>query len=138
MTASAQPKTNQKFSIFSDSGESTAKLQLIQAVFFDRTKSALEIIKTDPDQINEQDPFAGLTPLHIAIFRQNVAVVEALANHPVTNTDAADRFGRKPIDMCIYTSLDEIFAAVLKRTYQSALLELENGEGGGVVPFKRD
>lgn len=138
MTASAQPKTNQKFSIFSDSGESTAKLKLIQAVFFDRTKSALEIIKTDPDQINEQDPFAGLTPLHIAIFRQNVAVVDALTLHPITKPSIEDRFGRKPIDMCIYTNIDEIFDAVLKRTYHSALLELDNAENNKIIPIKRN
>lgn len=135
MSLAPVPKGRSRSSLFSDSGESTAKLSLIQAVFYDRTRTASEIIKTDPDQINLQDPFAGLTSLHIAIFRQNLAIVEQITAHPVTKIDVKDRFDRRAIDMCIYTASNDIFQLVFERTYRSELLELDVGRDGSVVPF---
>lgn len=131
-------KSPRRAVLFPGSGAKTAKLSLFQAVFFDRTKSALDIIDTDPDQINAQEPFAGLTSLHLAIFRQNLSVVQKLCGHPVTAIHLQDRFGRRPIDMSIYTRNGEIFSAVLERTYQKAILELETDGAGTVVAFNRD
>ena len=137
MSLAPLPKSPRRASIFSGKGLGTAKLSLFEAVFFDRTKRALEIIEKDPEQINTVDPFAGLSTLHLAIFRQNSEVVSALCVHPVTKMDIEDRFGRKPIDMCVYTTNDAIFEAVLRRSYGAALYALENGDDGPVAPFPR-
>jgi len=138
MSLAPRSKSAHRASLFSDTGEQTARLSLFQAVFFDRTKSALDIIKTDADQINLQEPFADLTSLHLAIFRQNLSVVRNICEHPVTQIDLKDRFGRKAIDMCVYTSNEDIFHAVLERTYQGPLLQLDRGDDSGVVPFRPD
>ncbi len=138
MSLAPRPIPPARRSIFSDSGEQTAKLSLISAVYYDRTKQASDIIDTDPDQINLQDPFAGLTALHIAIFRQNALIVERIAKHPITRIDIEDKFGRKAIDMCVYTGNEGIFRTVFERTYRVELLTLDIGDDGPVVPFRTD
>lgn len=137
MTFAALPKGSRARSLFADSGESTAKLPLIIAVYFDRTQVALDIIRSDPEQINLPEPYAGLTPLHIAVFRQNIALVEAIARHPIAKPGIEDRFGRTAIDLCAYTSNDMIFRAIIERTYQSALIALDNEVDHAIVPFKK-
>lgn len=129
-------KSPRRSVLFPGSGAQTAKLSLFQAIFFERTDPALKIIETDPEQINLQEPFAALTSLHLAIFRQNVLVVQAICRHPITSIHLEDRFGRKPIDMCLYTRNDQIFSAVLERSYRKAILELETDGTGTVVAFK--
>ena len=101
-------------SLFEGRGAKTQPLSLLQAVYFDRTERAKVIIEADPEQINQQDPFTGLTPLHIAIFRQNVELVRALISHPMTDPNLADGFGRRAIDMCVYTRSEEMFHFVLE------------------------
>ena len=95
-------------------------------MYFDRTERAKAIIEADPGQVNQQDPFTGLTPLHVAIFRQNVEVVRALVAHPRTDINLRDGFNRRPIDMCVYTRDEEMFLIVVGRTHQKELLELNN------------
>ena len=136
MAALPKPKTSRARALFSDTGERTAKLSLFQEVFYDRTERALKIIETDPEQINLVDPFAGLTSLHVAIFRQNVDVVEAIAAHPVADLTIRDKFDRRPSDMCIYTRNDRIYSAVFERTYREEILDLDSGGGNLVVTFK--
>ena len=119
-------------------GPQTAKQSLFRAVYNDETERARQIIETDPEQINFQDPYAGLTPLHVAVFRQNVAIATLIARHPVTDISARDQFGRRPIEMCIYTLNEEIHEAVFSRTYQAALIELENPDPTKIKPFKRE
>lgn len=136
MSAVLLPKLPLRRSLFSDAGERRAKLPLIEAVYFDRTTRAEAIIESDPAQINLQDPFAGLSALHIAVFRQNVVIVRKLTDHPVTDMNLADRFGRKPIDMCLYSTQAEIVEAITNRTYRAAILELEEGGTGGIIPIR--
>lgn len=122
-------------SLFSDRGAKTKPLSLLEAVYFDRTERAKAIIEADPEQVRQQDTFAGLTPLHVAIFRQNVEVVRALVAHPRTDLSLVDGFNRRPIDMCVYTRNEEIFGLVVKRTFRAELLRL--GDDGTVVSFER-
>lgn len=117
MSAKPQPLSVKRASLFSDRGQKTAKLSLFQAVFYDRTQEAIEIIASDSEQINLQEPFAALTALHIAIFRQNILVIRDLCLNPTTKIGLQDRFGRKAIDMCVYTHNDEIFQLVSERTF---------------------
>jgi hypothetical protein len=138
MSAVPLPKIPLRRSLFSDAGERTAKLPLIEAVYFDRTQRAEAIIESDPAQINLQEPFAGLSALHIAVFRQNVVIVRKLTDHPVTDMNLADRFGRKPIDMCLYSTQAEIVEAITNRTYRAAILELKQGDASGIIPIRRD
>lgn len=107
-------------SLFAGRGSKTQPLSLLEAVYFDRTDRAKAIIEVDPEQVSQQDPFAGLTPLHVAIFRQNVDIVRALVAHPRTDPSLADGFGRRAIDMCVYTSNDAIFRLVAERMYAPA------------------
>lgn len=138
MSATPLPKLPLRRSVFSDAGERTAKLPLIEAVYFNRTQRAEAIIESDPAQINLQEPFAGLTALHIAVFRQNVVIVRKLTDHPVTDMTVQDQFGRKPIDMCLYSIQAEIVEAITNRTYRTAILELEQGGISGIIPIRRD
>ena len=137
MAALPKPKTSRARALFSDTGERTAKLSLFQEVFYDRTERALKIIETDPDQINLVDPFAGLTSLHVAIFRQNVDVVEAITAHPIADLEIRDKFERRPIDMCIYAQNDRIYSAVFERTFRAAILTLESDGKGSILPFPK-
>ncbi|MBB4305117.1 hypothetical protein GGD81_004185 [Rhodobium orientis] len=136
MSLAPRPVSPIRRSIFSDSGERTAKLSLISAVYYDRTTQASDIIESDPDQINLQDPFAGLTALHIAIFRQNATIVERIAKHPVTRIELEDKFGRRAIDMCVYTQNEAIFRAVFERTFRTEMIALDVGDSGPIIPFR--
>jgi ankyrin repeat protein len=123
-----------KRSIFSGRGAKTQPLSLIEAIYFDRTERAKAIIEADPDQVRQQEPFAGLTPLHVAIFRQNVEIVRVLVSHPRTDPNLIDGFNRRPIDMCVYTKNEEMFRLVKERTFRPALLRLD--DDGTVVPLE--
>ena len=70
---------------FEDDGLNTSTYPLLHAVFHERVEKAERVIAADPNQLNSQDPFAGLTPLHIAIFRENRYFVNLIAKHPVTD-----------------------------------------------------
>lgn len=99
------------------------------------------MIESDPEQITAKDPFAGLTPLHIAIFRQNRELVEFIATHPKCDLFAKDNFGRTPIDMLDYTTDQVIFRAVVDNAYPDEAEELEEiareyAAMGNVVPLK--
>lgn len=122
-------------SLFEGRGAKTAPLSLLEAVYFDRTERAKAIIEADPGQINQQDPFAGLTPLHVAVFRQNVEIVRMLVAHPRSDLSLADSFNRRAIDMCAYTGNEEIFRLVAQRTFPALLLAL-NQNRGRVAPIQ--
>lgn len=136
---SLAPKPHAKLAALfsSDRGARTQQLELFVEVFYNRTESALAIIENDPNQINVQEPFSNLTTLHLAVFRQNVRVVEAITRHPVTDIAIRDGFGRRAVDMCIYTSNNDIIEAIFARTYQREDILLEGGDDGPVVPFRR-
>jgi hypothetical protein len=87
-----------------DPGEVFKKKSLILAVYNDKTDEALQIIDVAPEQINSQDPYAGLTPMHIAIFRENIAIVQRIAKHPEFDKTITDNFGRRMVDMLDYTA----------------------------------
>lgn len=109
-------------------GTERQPLSLLEAVYFDNTKRAKAIIEADPSQINQQDPFAGLTPLHIAIFRQNIEIVRTLVSHPRTDPNIEDGFHRKPIDICVYTVDEEIYSLVVMRSFVAGVSALPKYE----------
>ncbi len=140
-----KPKSGAKniLSHLSDRGASTKKYSLIRAVYNDRNEQAEKILKADPDQISLQDPFAGLTALHIAIFRQNERLVTLLAAHPSCNLTLKDNFGRIPADMLIYTTNWNIFHTVMTATHPEKMRTLEEDDfeeglkSGKIVPLKK-
>ena len=148
---------------FNDAKTDKKKLGLFSAVYYDRTETALELIKTNPEQINVKDPYAGLTPIHIAIYRQNKKVVKALTEYPELDMQVKDVFDRLPVDMLDYTSNQEIFkmvmdahspesAAELRQIYEEFIeefgqeaydnmdedAEIPVSDTDNVVPFKPD
>lgn len=137
MSLAPKPRPNLSALFSSDRGARTKKHSLFVEVFFNRTEPALAIIQNDSEQINIQEPFSELTTLHLAIFRQNARVVDALTAHPVTDFTIKDSFGRRAIDMCIYTTDENLIESVFKRTYQRADLLLSDSGDGPVVPFRR-
>lgn len=90
---------------------------LLRAVYMDKVEEAKTILAANADQINLGDPFAGLTPLHVAIFRQNEETVTLLVDHPRCDIWQKDNFGRAPVDMLVYTASRGIFERVMKRAY---------------------
>lgn len=117
---SAQPKPKPKrtpFHLEPDSGAQLATYSLIRAVYNDRITQARDILKANPEQINLQEPFAGLTALHIAIFRQNEEIVTLLAEHPRCDITLKDNFQRTAADMLVYTDKPAIFDIVMRRAY---------------------
>lgn len=113
MSALPKPKLKSTpFHLDPDSGVQLATYPLIRAVYNDRLDQARDILKASPEQINSQEPFAGLTALHIAIFRQNEEMVALLANHPSCDFTIKDNFQRTAADMLIYTQSTEIFNLV--------------------------
>ena len=127
---------------FEDQGLEAKKLKLISAVYFDRSEEAEKIIREDPEQINQQDPYAGLTALHIAIFRQNQKLVGLIATHPQCDLHIQDNFYRKAVDMLDYTINQAIFETVIDASYPDEMHALEDEAfeegvvGGDVVPFR--
>ncbi len=143
---SLQPKPKAKpgtpLSWFSDSGVDKKKLSLIRAAYFDNYERAKAIVKADPDQINSQDPFAGLTPLHIAIFRQNDPMVTLIATHPTCDFSVKDHFGRVATDMLIYIRDRKIFETVMQAAYPHEYRAIEDEPfdtalaSGRITPMK--
>jgi ankyrin repeat protein len=115
MSAQPKPQTaSRPFHLGADGGEGLATYPLIRAVYIDRVDEARAILKADPKQINSLDPFAGLTPLHIAIFRQSEEMVGLLSAHPQCNFSLKDNFGRTASDMLIYTKNQAIFDLTIR------------------------
>lgn len=119
MSASAkpQPKRGKPYHQKPLGGERLATYSLIRAVYFDDLKLAREILAADPDQVNRPDPYAGLTPLHIAIFRQNMKTMKLLCDHPNCNPHQKDNFDRTAVDMLVYTTDEGAFDLVMRRAY---------------------
>lgn len=117
---SALPKPKPKhtpFHLEPGSGVQLATYSLIRAVYNDRLDQARDILAASPEQINLQEPFAGLTALHIAIFRQNEEIVTLLANHPRCDLTLKDNFQRTAADMLVYTANSTIFGTVMRCAY---------------------
>lgn len=123
-----KPKKTEKpgLGYFEDSGVDRKAYALILAAYNDNTETAEKIIAADPDQISRQDPYARLTALHIAIFRQNERLVERLTAHPQTDIRLKDGFGRRPADMLDYTTNQRIFEMVIAATYPDQMRALED------------
>lgn len=114
MSALPQPKLRQTpLHLEPDDGHELARYPLIRAVYMDRLDQARAILAADPEQINVQQPFAGLTPLHIAIFRQNNEMVRLLTEHSRIEFSRTDNFGRMPTDMLKYVSDASVFETVM-------------------------
>lgn len=117
---SALPKLKPKrtpFHLEPDGGAQLATYSLIRAVYNDRFDQARDILKANPEQINLQEPFAGLTALHIAIFRQNEDIVKLLADHPRCDITLKDNFQRTAADMLVYTANTAVFDTVMYRAH---------------------
>ena len=151
MSIEPKKKMTRRLGYFEDSGIDRKKYALLIAAYRDDTETAKALIKSDPEQINRQDPHSGLTALHISIFRQNRELVGILANHPQTKLDVKDNFNRRLVDMLDYTADQEIFEAVMAASYPDTWAELgelvgdEDGDGTvensnskkeTIVPFK--
>lgn len=138
MIAKPQPTSRRPLSFLTDSGTSNAKLRLLAAVYRDETETARRLIISDPDQINEQDPYSGLTSLHIAIFRQNRDIVDRLIHHRQTDLKRKDNFDRSIVDMLDYTSDQTILDWVIEAYYPEQVRQLndaayEQGRSSGTI-----
>jgi len=131
-----------KLAYFEDRGADLKTFSLLLAVYNDQFEAAKAILKADPAQLNSQDPYAGLTALHIAIFRQNPKTVRLLLEQDGIDVNIKDGFQRRPVDMLDYTINQEIFDMVMDATYPDEMRALEDeayDEGradNSVVPLK--
>jgi ankyrin repeat protein len=125
MSIQPKEKMTRKLGYFEDSGTDKKKYSLISAAYYDRTDTAKELIKSDPDQIYAQDPHSGLTALHIAVFRQNVELIEILSKHPRSDLSLKDAFGRRVVDMLEYTTNQQINDLIMEATYPDLMRDLK-------------
>lgn len=127
---------------FEDRGADLKTYSLLLAVYYDEFEKAQALLKSDPGQINLQDPYAGLTALHIAIFRQNPKIVSLLLAQNGIDVKIKDGFQRRPVDMLDYTVNQEIFEMVMDATYPDEMRALEDEAydagraDNSVVPLK--
>ena len=131
-----------RLAYFEERGADLKAFSLLLAVYNDQFEDAKAILKADPAQLNSQDPYAGLTALHIAIFRQNPKTVRLLLDQDGIDIKIKDGFRRRPVDMLDYTVNQEIFDMVMEATYPDEMRALEDeayDEGRAdntVVPLK--
>lgn len=131
-----------KLAYFEDRGSDLKSFSLLLAVYNDQLDTATSILKADPAQLNIQDPYAGLTALHIAIFRQNPQMVRLLLDQTGIDVTIKDGFQRRPVDMLDYTVNQDIFDMVMDATYPDAMRALEDEAydkgraDNSVVPLK--
>jgi len=128
MSLAPQRKVKKMLQYFEDDGPSTLTYPLLHAVFHERVEKAEQVIAADPNQLNSQDPFAGLTPLHIAIFRENRYLVNLIEKHPTTDFKLKDNFNRRAVDMLDYTADQTIFELIMDKTYPDLMRALESAE----------
>lgn len=131
-----------RLAYFEDRGADLKAFSLLLAVYNDHFEEAEAILKADPAQLNTPDPYAGLTALHIAIFRQNPKIVQLLLAQAGIDVRIKDGFGRRPVDMLDYTANQDIFDMIMDVTYPDTMRALENetlDEGladGSIASFK--
>jgi ankyrin repeat protein len=131
-----------KLAYFENRGSDLKQYSLLLAAYHDEYDKAAAILKSGSDQLNVQDPYAGLTALHIAIFRQNPKIVSLLLEQDGIDIKIKDGFQRRPVDMLDYTVNQEIFEMVMDATYPDEMRALEDeayDEGradSSVVPLK--
>ena len=131
-----------RLAYFEDRGSDRQNYPLLMAVYYDDFEKAKAILQSDPEQLNIPDPYAGLTAIHIAIFRQNLDIIRMLLAQPGIQKKTKDTFGRRPVDMLDYTVNQVVFEVVMDATYSDEMRALEDEafEEGltdqSVVPFK--
>jgi len=132
----------QKLEYFNDRGRDLKAYSLIMAVYYENLQLTQSILKSEPDQINSQEPYADMSPIHVAIFRQNLEIVETLLKVPNIKLHQKDNFGREPIDMLDYTINQAIFESVLAATYPNEMNDLvvqiseETESDLKIIPFR--
>jgi ankyrin repeat protein len=142
MSIKPKPIMKRKLAYFEDRGSDMKVFSLLLAVYNDRFEDAEVILKAEPAQLNSKDPYAGLTALHIAIFRQNSKIVQLLLAQEGVDVRIKDGFGRRPVDMLDYTANQDIFDMIMDVTYPDTMRALENetlDEGladGSIASFK--
>lgn len=115
-----------KLAYFEERGTDLKAFSLLLAVYNDQFENAKAILKADPAQLNSQDPYAGLTALHIAIFRQNPKTIRLLLDQNEIDATIKDGFQRRPVDMLDYTINQAIFDMVMEVTYPDGMRALED------------
>lgn len=131
-----------RLAYFEDRGADIKTFSLLLAVYNDQFEAAKSILRADPAQLNSQDPYAGLTALHIAIFRQNPKTVRLLLDQNGIDVTIKDGFQRRPVNMLDYTVNQEIFGMVMDATYPEEMRALDDeayDQGradNSVVPLK--
>ncbi len=142
MSIKPKPIMKRRLAYFEDRGADLKTFSLLLAVYNDQFEAAKSILKADPAQLNSQDPYAGLTALHIAIFRQNPKTVRLLLDHNGIDVTIKYGFQRRPVDMLDYTVNQEIFDLVMDATYPDEMRALDDeayDEGradNSIVPLK--
>jgi ankyrin repeat protein len=117
MTALPKYEAREQLAFFTDRYSERKPVLLVIAAYYERYEQAVAILRDDPEQIRAREPFAGLTALHIAIFRGHLPLVKLLAEHPRADLKARDNFGRRPVDMCIYSADAAVFEIIGKIIY---------------------
>lgn len=118
-----------RLAYFEDRGSDAKNYPLLLAVYCDDYEKAKAVLEADPGQLNLQDPYAGLTALHIGIFRQNLQIVQLLLAQPGIQVMLKDVFGRRPVDMLDYTVNQQIFEVVMEATFAKELNLLQSSSG---------
>ncbi len=126
MTGKLKPIMKRKLAYFEDRGSDLKNFALLRSVYFDDIEKAKAVLKADPAQLNRKDPYAGLTALHIAIFRQSPDMVKLLLGQPNIDLTIQDGFGRAPIDMLDYTTNQQIFSMMMEAVYPDEMRALED------------
>jgi hypothetical protein len=124
-----------------DDGMKFLTYDLIGHIYYGRTKDAQATIVADPDQVAMPEAVTLLTPLHVAIFREDDEVIAQLLQHPKVDLHAQDKFGRTPLDMLHYSHDEDIHLLVLEAYYPDTVRRIIDDEydearaAGRIKPF---
>lgn len=112
--------------IYKDRETSGYYTALLTEIYADNTRDALSLIEKDPDQIAIPHSGTGLTPLHVAVFRENLTIVKELLKNSRADVFLKDEFGRSALDMLSYTTNETIHQVMLEAAYPDASRRLED------------
>lgn len=125
-----KPRPGTPFHLSPGDGKKRATYRLVLAAYFDDLTGAKDILDAAPQEINVQDPYSGLSALHIAIFRSNAGMVQLLSRFPGRDMSIRDNFGRLAVDMLAYTRSQAIFDVVMQQMYPAEEQDWFRSEDG--------
>lgn len=102
-------------------GSGSGETSLFRAIEAGDTTLAIRLIESGTCDLNERDRSIGLTPLHLAVYQSNLAVVQALVGKPQTNYSVKDNYGRSAVDMLEYCRDREVTRVLLEAAYPTTL-----------------